>query len=65
MTNSLNEIFGLNIEYDEIIKCKMYPKKMDLDVKLDINFGILDPEKLKEKKVNKILNIHDEKNIVY
>ena len=63
MTNSLNEIFGLNIEYDEIIKCKMYPKKMDLDVKLDINFGILDPEKLKEKKVNKILNIHDEKNI--
>jgi hypothetical protein len=61
MTNSLNEIFGLNIEYDEIIKCKMYPKKMDLDVKLDINFGILDPEKLKEKKVNKILNIHDEK----
>ena len=50
-------IHGFNITYDDVFKCKMYPKKIedDLLVTLEMTLGLIDESPIKDKKIGKFL----------
>jgi len=50
LTDNKENIFGINIVYDENLKCEMFPKKIEdkLKIKIDMKFGILDESILKK-----------------
>ena len=50
LTDNKETIYGINITYDDNLKCEMYPKKIEdkLKIKIDMQFGILDEYILKE-----------------
>ena len=52
-------IHGFNITYDDVFKCKMYPKKIedDLLVTLEMTLGLIDETPFKNKKVGKFLGL--------
>ena len=52
-------IHGFNITYDDVFKCKMYPKKIedDLLVTLEMTLGLIDENPFKNKKVGTFLGL--------
>ena len=50
-------IHGINIEYDDVFKNKLYPKKIEenLSIGLEISLKILDEEKLEREGITKYL----------
>ena len=52
-------IHGFNITYDDVFKCKMYPKKIedDLLVTLEMTLGLIDESPFKNKRVGKFLGL--------
>jgi hypothetical protein len=54
-------IHGFNITYDDVFKCKMYPKKIedDLLVTLEMTLGLVDESPIKNKKLGKFLGLKE------
>ena len=61
LTNSKEKIFGINIEYEDVLTCKMFPRKLanELEVKLEMLFGLLDEEEMKKNKLANILKLKE------
>ena len=55
-------IHGINLEYDRVIKSKMYPKTIegDLYISLEMLLGIVDDKPIKDNKIGKFLEIKTE-----
>ena len=54
-------IHGFNIQYDGVFKCKMYPTKLEeqLKITLEMNLGLLDESVITNKKVGKFLGLKE------
>ena len=54
-------IHGFNITYDDVFKCKMYPKKIedDLIVTLEMTLGLVDESPIKNKKIGKFMGLKE------
>jgi len=54
-------IHGFNIQYDGVFKCKMYPTKLeeDLKVTLEMTLGLIDESVITNKKVGKFLGLKE------
>ena len=50
LADNKENIYGINIIYDDNLKCEMFPKKIEdkLKIKIDMQFGILDESILKK-----------------
>ena len=57
LSDKKGKIHGINLEYDEVFKSKMYPTRIgdDLLVNLEMKLGIVDEKPLKENLVGKFL----------
>ena len=59
LSDKINKIHGINLEYDGIFKSKMYPTKIEdeLVVSLEMSLGIVDEKPITENKIGKFLGI--------
>ena len=57
LSDKNGKIHGINLEYDEVFKSKMYPTRIgdDLLVSLEMNLGIVDEKPIKENLIGKFL----------
>ena len=57
LTNQKEKIRGINIQYEDVITCKMFPRKIadQLEVKLEMLFGLLNEEEMKKNKLANVL----------
>ena len=61
LTDEKGKIHGMNIQYEDVITCKMFPRKLasQLITKLEMLFGILNEEEMKKNKLANILKIKE------
>ena len=61
LSDKYGAIHGLNIQYDGVFKCKMYPMKLeeDLLVTLEMTLGLVDESPIKNQKIGKFLGLKE------
>ena len=61
LTNQKEKIRGINIQYEDVITCKMFPRKIadQLEVKLEMLFGLLNEEEMKKNKLANVLGLKE------
>ena len=62
LTDKEGKIHGLNVKYDEVFNCRMYPLKIedDLRIALKMNLGLVDESPITEEKIGKFMGLKEE-----